>query len=106
MRPPLMTDCKDIQKLQKNQFRQSDEIFKKQEFSTFPQEFSTGCGKKMRLHHFTLQSYTKTAKKQNFGLKLWKSMWMLLITGKKIHCGKLFSMLFDRHRPMHFYWSQ
>ena len=72
-----------------------NENFKKDEFSTFPQKFSTGCGKPIKVLCFALGGYVKIDKKQNFWLKLWKSMWILLETGKKIHCGKLFSRTFD-----------
>ena len=37
----------------------------------------------------------KITKKQKKCSKLWKSMWKLLETGKKIHCGKLFSSVCD-----------
>ena len=60
----------------------------------FQQEFSTGCGEMCSGQDFTLQGYIKITKKQKKRPKLWKSMWILLETGKKIHCGKLFSSIF------------
>jgi len=42
-----------------------------------------------------LQGYIKINKKQKKSQKMWKSMWKLLETGKKIHCGKLFSSISD-----------
>ena len=81
--------------MKKMNFVTLNEIFKKIEFSTFPQEFSTGCGDVFTRFEFALQGYIKITKKQKKLLKLWKSMWKLLETGKKIHCGKLFSSISD-----------
>ena len=60
-----------------------NEFLKKQEFSTFPQEFSTGCGEVLEGLSIALQGYIKINKKQKKSQKMWKSMWKLLETGKK-----------------------
>ena len=95
MHPHLTTASKRNKKRSQKRFVTLNENFRKITFSTFPQEFSTGCGDGLTEGQTALVSCIKIDKKKNFRHKLWKSMWKLLETGKKIHCGKLFSRIFD-----------
>jgi len=90
-----MTGYNKTKNSKKINFVTLNEFLKKQEFSTFPQEFSTGCGEVLEGLSIALQGYIKINKKQKKSQKMWKSMWKLLETGKKIHCGKLFSNISD-----------